>query len=101
MSEKYNADLAKCLEELSKSITEFENLKYRLDEDVRWFNQRLEENTESEINGLEPMSPEERAKVEQDLATATALKVFVSDTAKCVLSHSIAISDKLLNKGDE
>lgn len=102
MSEKYNADLAKCLEELSKSITEFENLKYRLDEDVRWLKQRLEDNKVAEaIAGVEPMDAEERAKVEQDLATATALKVFVSDTAKCVLSHSIAISDKLLNKGDE
>lgn len=98
MINKYNADLAKCLEELSKSITEFENLKCRLDEDVRWFNQRLEENTESVIADSEPLSQEERANIEQDMANATALKSFISNIANSVISHSIAISDKLLGK---
>lgn len=102
MSEKYNADLAKCLEELSKSITEFENLKCRLSDDIRWFKQRLEDNTVSAaIADIEPMDEADRAKCEQDLAEATALNVFVSDMTKSILSHSIAISDKLLNKEGE
>lgn len=101
MSEKYNADLAKCLEELSKSITEFENLKCRLSDDIRWFKQHLDDDQVITLDGGEPMSAEDKAKLEQDLAEATALNVFVSDMTKSILSHSIAISDKLLNKEGE
>ena len=101
MSEKYNADLAKCLEELSKSITEFENLKCRLSDVIRWFKQHLDDDQVITLDGGEPMSAEDKAKLEQDLAEATALNVFVSDMTKSILSHSIAISDKLLNKEGE
>ena len=97
MSTKYNADLAKCLEELTKSITEFENLQCRIEEDERYYKQRLE-NDALEIEGIIPMTNEEKAKCEQDLAESVALKGFVGEITKSVLAHSIAISDKLLNK---
>ncbi|MBO4672480.1 MAG: hypothetical protein J5608_02390 [Alphaproteobacteria bacterium] len=95
---KYNADLAKCLEELTKSITELENLGTRIADDISWFKKRLEDDTINTIEGVEPMSAEEKAKIEQDLAEAVGLQGFVSNITTSVLSHSISISDKLLNK---
>lgn len=95
---KYNADLAKCLEELTKSITELENLKTRITDDISWFKKRLEDDTINAVEGIEPMSAEEKAKIEQDLAEAVGLQGFVSNITTSVLSHGIAISDKLLNK---
>lgn len=97
MSGKYNSDLAKCLEELAKSITEFENLKYRLDDDIRWLKARLE-NDSNIIPDAEPMTPEERARCEQDLAQAVLLKDFVENTATCVENHAAGITNKLLNR---
>lgn len=97
MSGKYNSDLAKCLEELAKSITEFENLQCRLDDDIRWMKARLE-NDSSVIPESEPMTPEERAKCEQDLAQAVLLKDFVESTATCVENHAVGITNKLLNR---
>lgn len=97
MSGKYNSDLAKCLEELAKSITEFENLQYRLDDDIRWLKARLE-NDSNVIPDSEPMTPEERAKCEQDLAQAVLLKDFVESTATCVENHAAGITNKLLNR---
>lgn len=99
MSGKYNADLAKCLEELAKSITEFENLQYRLDDDIRWLKARLENDSNViPTDGIEPMTPEERAKCEQDLAQAILLKDFVESTATCVENHAAGITNKLLNR---
>ena len=99
MSGKYNSDLAKCLEELSKSIVEFENLQYRLDDDIRWFKARLENDANViPAADTEPMTPEEKAKLEQDLAQAVLLKDFVESTTKCVESHAAGITNKLLNK---
>lgn len=101
MSGKYNADLAKCLEELAKSITEFENLQYRLEDDIRWLKARLENDTNIiPADGLEPMPEEERARCERDLAQAIMLKDFVESTTKCVESHAAGITNKLLNKED-
>ena len=97
MNAKYNSDLAKCLEELAKSITEFENLQYRLDEDIRWLKSRLD-NDANIIPEVEPILPEERAKMEQDLAQAVLLKDFVESNAKCIEGHAAAITNKLLNK---
>lgn len=97
MSGKYNSDLAKCLEELAKSITEFENLQYRLEEDIRWLKARLENDTNI-IPEAEPMTTEERAKCEQDLAQAVLLKDFVESTATCVENHAAGITNKLLNR---
>lgn len=102
MSGKYSADLAKCLEELSKSITEFANLQYRLDEDIRWLKARLENNESiiAEVDSL-PMPEEERAKCEHDLAQAVMLKDFVDGITASVVGHSVAISTKLLDKEGE
>lgn len=100
MTEKYNADLAKCSEELAKSITEFENLKIRLTDDIRWFKERLE-NDDALLPDMEPLTPEYRAKIEQDLAGATALRAFVSGMSQNLIEHSISISDKLLKKEEE
>lgn len=98
MSGKYNSDLAKCLEELAKSITEFENLQYRLEDDIRWLKARLENNSNIIPDAEEPMTPEERAKLEQDLAQAVLLKDFVESTATCVENHAAGITNKLLNR---
>ena len=102
MSGKYSADLAKCLEELSKSITEFANLQYRLDEDISWLKARLENNESiiAEVSS-QPMSEEERAKCEHDLAQAVMLKDFVDGITASVVGHSVAISTKLLDKEGE
>ena len=98
MSGKYNSDLAKCLEELSKSITEFENLQSRLDGDIEWLKRRLEEGNFILEDGTQTMTDDERAQCEQDLAQDILLKDFVSGIATSVETHAVAITNKLLNK---
>ena len=98
MSGKYNSDLAKCLEELSKSITEFENLQSRLDGDIEWLKRRLEEGNVILEDGTQTMTDDERAQCEQDLAQEILLKDFVSGIAVSVETHAVAITNKLLNK---
>ena len=98
MSGKYNSDLAKCLEELSKSITEFENLQSRLDGDIEWLKRRLEEGNVILEDGTQTMTDDERAQCEQDLAQDILLKDFVSGIAASVETHAVAITNILLNK---